>query len=108
VLFQTNHVDYGITNITKIAGEQFRFFHQLNFFHIIDDLVAICMESVFLEVQNFTSFEITTNCGCKYGLPINFLLQTSQFFYVFLFTCKEEDHLFSQIISWLHWKFDVT
>jgi hypothetical protein len=108
VLFQGNQVDYGLTNTTEIAGEQFGFFHQLEFCHIIYDPVAVYMESVFPEVQNFAAFGIKANCSCKYGLPIHFLLQTSQFFYIFLFTCKEEDHLVSQMLSWLHWKFDVT
>jgi hypothetical protein len=108
MLFQGNQVDYGLTNTTEIAGEQFGFFHQLEFCHIIYDPVVVYMESVFSKVQNFASFGIKANCSCKYGLPIHFLLQTSQFLYIFLFTSKEEDHLVSQMLSWLHWKFDVT
>jgi hypothetical protein len=47
VLFQGNQVDYGLTNTTEIAGEQFGFFHQLEFCHIIYDPVVVYMESVF-------------------------------------------------------------
>jgi hypothetical protein len=70
-------VDYGLTNTTEIAGEQFGFFRQLEFCHIIYDPVVVYMESVFPEVQNFATFGIKANYNCKYGLPIHFLLQTS-------------------------------
>jgi hypothetical protein len=47
VLFKGNQVDYGLTNTIEIAREQFGFFHQLEFFHIIYDPVVVYMESVF-------------------------------------------------------------
>ena len=77
MLFQGNQVQYGLTNTTEIAGEKFGFFHQLEFCHIIYDPVAVYMESLFPEVQNFVAFGIKANCSYKYGFPIHFLLQTS-------------------------------
>jgi hypothetical protein len=101
-------MNYALINEAEIIEQQYGFLYQLEMQYHWQDPVALYMEFVFPEVQNFATCGIKENCSCKYGLPIHFLLQKYQFFYIFLFTCKEEDPLGSEIISWLHWKFAYT
>jgi hypothetical protein len=84
VLFQGNQVDYRLKNTTEIAGEQFGFFHQLEFCHIIYDPVSTW-------IQCFERFKILQHLQLKQIAAISMGCP-------FIFYCK---HLSFSTFSYL-------
>jgi hypothetical protein len=92
----------------EITEEQLGLLSQLENFHVFHDLVAAWMEKVSSGVPNITTFGMPLNCNSKFELSIIFLLYLSCFFCVLSISCIQEVLIVSQMLSWLHWKFDVT
>jgi hypothetical protein len=85
-MFQEKHNLIGRLEITK---KHLGFWYELNMHHDFQDPVATCMELVFLEVLNVTTFSMQSSCSCKYKLPIQFPLKKYLYFCVLLFSCKK-------------------
>jgi hypothetical protein len=81
---------------------------QLVFCHIVYDPVVVYMESLFSEVCNLASFGIKGDFSFEYCLPMFFLLQQFYLVCIYSFTCKEENHFVSKLLTWKHWKFSFT
>jgi len=99
--------DFGFIDVAEIVDQQLGLLHRMEFCHSLQDPVAIYMESVFTKASSVVAFSMQTKYGGEYKLYIIFLLQTSQFFCILSFNCKE-DHFLRKMITWMHWKFTYT
>ena len=72
----------------EITKNHLALWYDLNMHNGFQDLVATCMELVFVEVLNVTTFSMQSSCSCKYKLPIQFLLKNSLYLCILLFSCK--------------------
>jgi hypothetical protein len=64
------------------------------------------MELCFSEVFNFAIFGIKENDDCKYALQVEILLHDMKCSLKFI--CMQRILVISLMLSWLHWKHDVT
>jgi hypothetical protein len=106
--FQLSHEeDHNVIHVEVSTQWQLALLDQLKVscyeFH---DPVVSYMESMFPQVQNMVDFCMTLSCSCKFKLLINFLLQISYFSFILI--CISEDHFVSNMLSWIHWKYDYT
>jgi hypothetical protein len=101
-------LQHNLVNRVEITEEQLGLLSQLENFHVFHDLVAAWMEKVSSGVPNIATFGMPLNCSSKFELSIRFLLYLSCFFCVLSINCIQEVLIVSQMLSWLHWKFDVT
>jgi hypothetical protein len=92
----------------EITKKHLGFWYELNMHHDFQDPVATCMELVFLEVLNVTTFSMQSSCSCKYKLPIQFPLKKYLYFCVLLFSCKKQGYVVRHLLAWLYWQFHVT
>jgi hypothetical protein len=70
------------------------------------DPVAIYMELCSSEVFSGAIFGIKANDDCKYALQVEILLHDMKCSLKFI--CMQRDFVNSSMLSWLHWKYDVT
>ena len=70
------------------------------------DLVAIYMELCFSEVFSCAIFAIKENYDYKYAMQVEILLHHMKCSLKFI--CMQRDFVNSSMLSWLHWKHDVT
>jgi hypothetical protein len=70
------------------------------------DPVAIYMEMFFMEVFSCAIFRIKVDGDCKYVLQVEILLHIMKF--PLNFICMQRILVISLMLSWLHWKHDVT
>jgi hypothetical protein len=70
------------------------------------DPVAIYMEMFFTEVFSCEIFGIKVDGDCKYVLQVEILLHIMMFSLNFI--CMQRILVISPMLSWLHWKHDVT
>jgi hypothetical protein len=107
-LFQGGYLQHNLVNREEIIEEQLGLLSQLEIFHVFHDPVAAWMEKVSSGVPNIVAFGMPLNCNSKFELSIRFMLYLSCFFCVLSISCMQEVLIVSQMLSWLHWKFDVT
>ena len=72
------------------------------------DLVASWMELYFSKVSNAPAFGILHISSHKYHLPTDSLLHLSHILWVFSNSSMHGIMILSQMVSWLHWKYDYT
>ena len=70
------------------------------------DLLAVYMELCFSEVFSSAIFGIKANDDFKYALQVEILLHNMKCSLKFI--CMQRDFVNSSMLSWLHWKYDVT
>lgn len=90
-------------NIEKQIEVKLFGFQAISFLY---DLVAIYMESYFLEDFSPSIFRIKADNDCEYMLQIQILLQVMNS--PLILVCIERSFVISSMLAWLHWKNDVT
>ena len=77
------------------------------FFHEFHGPVASWMELYFSKVSNAPTFGILP-ISSKYQLPADSLLYLSHILWVFSNNSMHGIMIRSQMVSWIHWKYDYT
>jgi len=95
---EVDKVNIGQQTEVKLFG-----FQAISFLY---DLVAIYMESYFLENFSLSIYGIKANDDCKYMLRVEILLQVTNSSLISI--CIEITLVIGSKLSWLHWKYDVT
>ena len=72
------------------------------------DPVACYMELYFSIFSNASNFGILPISSHKYQLHADSLLHLSHLLWVFSNSSMHEIMILSQMVSWLHWKYDYT
>ena len=70
------------------------------------DPIAFYMESCFSEDFSLVTFGIKLDDGYKYVLQIKFLLHIMNASLISI--CTQKYFVIGSMLSWLHWKHDVT
>ena len=92
------------THLQSILFEQ----HEGIILHEFHDPVASWMELYFSKVSNVQAFGILHISCHKYQLPTDSLLHLSHILWVFSNNSMHGIMILSQMVSWLHWKYDYT
>ena len=58
----------------KNSKEKLDLINQLQMFHVIQDPMAIYMETIFSKYSNVATFGIKSDCNSKYNFPMEFLI----------------------------------
>ena len=109
IYFSLIALSHGVLRIEDIDLQSILFErHEGIILHEFHDPVASWMELYFSKVSNAPSFGILPISIHKYQLPTNSLLHLSHLLCIFSNSRIHGIMILSQMVSWLHWKYDYT
>lgn len=104
-LFQAKYGKYNFIDEETFTQQQFCLLNQVEFCHILQDPVAVRMDSFHRGVPNFESFDILIICSSKYKL---FMEPFLYYFHTFSNNYLQNDTIVNPFLIRIHWKFTYT
>jgi hypothetical protein len=100
-----SYEDYHFVEKSTFTEEQDCLLNQLKVCHVLQDPVAIWMDSLLAQVPIVVTLGISLICSSECKIFLELLLKILPSFCIFSKSCLQKVIFISQLLSWMLWKF---